>query len=387
MTNYRQISIAALLVWAVCWSSGLPVVAAQDVVTKRGRLSSSDETLKSGEYRDIYTVHGRRGQLIVIDVQSTEFDTYVFLRGEDPDDEDKQWDNEDWNGDQSRSRIVAELPDSEEYSIYVTSHAAGETGRYTLEYALGEAALDQIPADGSDQEFEGSLSRNDGKLDSGEYRDLYQIEARDGQWVELDLTSEDFDPYVFARILGADENAAENDDFNGSSERAYAVAQMDRDGVIVISVTSNDVGEKGDYVLRVRVTNDEPEGAVSSGPESDPEDSGTPIVDGEFVELGELTRSDEKLDSGEYRDFFPFEWKEGQTVVVRLESEEFDPYVFVRCADDDSFKEDNDDYRNSSTVSQLKFVVPLDGLYGVYVTSSAPGERGEYELRVEVEDE
>lgn len=382
MTKQRPIANVACLAWAICWCAGLPVAAAQDVVSERGRLSDDDDTLSSGEFRDLFTFSGRRGQLVVIDLQSSEFNTYVFLRGEDPEDEEMQWDNEDWNGDESRSRIVAELPSTEDYTIYVTSHAPGESGRYTLEYALGAAALDQISPDGSEQTFEGALSRNDGKLDSGEYRDIYQIEAREGQWVEIDLTSQEFDPYVLARIVGADENCAENDDYRGSAERAYAVAQMDRDGVVAISATSDTVGERGDYVLRVRVTNDRPAGAGEDSADSD-----APAADEDFVERGELTRSDEKLQSGEYRDFFTFEWEAGQNVVVRLESSEFDPYVFVRCADDDSFKEDNDDYRNSSTVSQLEFVVPADGVYGVYVTSAAAGERGEYELSVTVEDE
>jgi hypothetical protein len=100
---------------------------------EQGRLEPGDGTLASGEYSDAYAVEGRQGQTLVLDLRATAFDPYLILAmpgGE-------QLDNDDFEGDQTRSRIETTLPETGTYRVVVTSYAVGETGAYELDIHLG----------------------------------------------------------------------------------------------------------------------------------------------------------------------------------------------------------------------------------------------------------
>jgi hypothetical protein len=100
---------------------------------ERGRLAAGDETLASGEYTDEYAVEGRQGQTLVLDLRATDFDPYLILAmpgGE-------QLDNDDFESDQTHSRIATTLPETGMYRVIVTSYAVGETGAYELAIHFG----------------------------------------------------------------------------------------------------------------------------------------------------------------------------------------------------------------------------------------------------------
>ncbi len=93
-----------------------------------GRLARRDPQLTSGEYYDTISFQGSAGQGLTINLESSQFDTYVMLRGPG----DTSFDNDDGPGGGTDSRIEASLPADGVYSILVTSYAPGEQGRYTL---------------------------------------------------------------------------------------------------------------------------------------------------------------------------------------------------------------------------------------------------------------
>jgi hypothetical protein len=99
----------------------------------RGRLDKSDQTLSSGEYADGYTFEGNAGQHAVADLRSDDFDTYLFVRAPSG----EQFDNDDFEGDASRSLLSLDLAESGEYQVTVTSYDKGETGGYTLSIDVG----------------------------------------------------------------------------------------------------------------------------------------------------------------------------------------------------------------------------------------------------------
>ena len=99
---------------------------------EQGRLAAGDETLTSGEYTDEYTVEGRPGQVLVVDLRATDFDPYLIIA--QPDGE--QLENDDFEGDQTRSQIATTLAAAGMYRVVVTSYAPGETGAYDLTISL-----------------------------------------------------------------------------------------------------------------------------------------------------------------------------------------------------------------------------------------------------------
>jgi hypothetical protein len=98
---------------------------------RRGRLEDGDATLASGEYADNYTFAGSSGQRAIIDLRSGAFDPYVFVRAPSG----EQFDNDDYDGDASRSRLALEITEDGDYEVTVTSYDEGETGGYTWTFS------------------------------------------------------------------------------------------------------------------------------------------------------------------------------------------------------------------------------------------------------------
>lgn len=95
--------------------------------TIRGSLTPADVQTDSGWYHEDYTFSGSRGQVIQVDLQSDEFDTFIDLY------QGTRWVAEDDDGgDGLDSRLVFTLPESGSYTICVRSRYANRTGSYTL---------------------------------------------------------------------------------------------------------------------------------------------------------------------------------------------------------------------------------------------------------------
>ena len=131
---------------AACFDSNTtevyePGVAPEPTATEQtGTLSSSDETLQSGEYVDTYDVLVRDGQWLSIELLSTDFDPYLIVRsptGTQTDVDDSQKDNF------SLSKSILEATESGKWTIAVTTYEVGEAGTYTLIYEV----LDEKPTD------------------------------------------------------------------------------------------------------------------------------------------------------------------------------------------------------------------------------------------------
>ena len=112
--------------------------------------------------------------------------------------------------------------------------------------ALPTMALAQQPLRlGSD--VTGTLRPGDDRLDSGEYRDLYEFEGRAGQQIGLRLSSDDFDPYLMVR--GPGDFSEDNDDASEADRNALLNLRLPADGTYRITATSYESGERGTYHL------------------------------------------------------------------------------------------------------------------------------------------
>src|SRR5690606_17944945 len=115
-------------------SGGTPAAPAAGERREQGRLAAGDQTLTSGEFFDEYAVEGRRGQALTLDLHATDFDPYLILVLPDG----EQVENDDYEGDRTRSRVTTSLPADGAYRVVVTSYAPGEAGAYTLTIRVGE---------------------------------------------------------------------------------------------------------------------------------------------------------------------------------------------------------------------------------------------------------
>lgn len=208
---------------------------------ERGRLQKGDDRLPSGEFADVYTFVGRPGQRAVIELQSDDFDPYVFVRSPSG----EQFDNDDFGGDSRRSLLSLDLTEDGSYNVTVTSYAQGESGAYSLSIDVSTISAITVRVDHT-----GKLEAGDEKLTSGEYVDEYQFQGAPGQHVSIDLRSTTFDTYLIVRDPNGEQK--ENDDADdGTVGHSNLEIDLTESGTHRVLVTSYDTGETGTYVLTI----------------------------------------------------------------------------------------------------------------------------------------
>ncbi|MCZ6474910.1 MAG: PPC domain-containing protein, partial [Gammaproteobacteria bacterium] len=320
----------------------------------RDRLEAGDDTLSTGEYRDDFTFAGRRGQEAVIDLRSSEFDPYLIVHTPSG----EQLDNDDYEGDMSRSLIALVLEETGTYEVTVTSYQEGESGSYTLQMDVGES----VELAGLREET-GTLGFDDSTLDDGEYIDIYEFTGRPGQRVTIDLRSDDFDTYLILADPNGDHE--ENDDANDTTD-SLIVSDITESGTYRVAVTSYEAGEIGAY----RLTIDQVD--VSRGRAGQNRDVETLTIGRTTV--GELEFGDRTLATGEYQDFYVFDGRVGQSVRLEMTSSEFDTFVALITPGGDIIE--NDDFEGNTSRSVVELNLTETGRYRVTATSYAAAEVG-----------
>jgi len=326
-----------------------------------GSLGPGDGTLDSGEYVDEFTFSGRNGETLVLDLRSGDFDPYLIVltpSGEG-------FENDDHEGDPTRSLISLDMTEAGEYTIGVTSYAAGETGSYTLRIRQTSSA--QTAARSSTER--GQLAAGDETLSAGEYADPFTFEGRPGQRARLDLYSSEFDTYLI--LAGPGEFRFENDDVDGAPGHSIIEADLTEAGTYHVIVTSYAPAETGAYELSLTF-------GESSQSESDQRDV-RPISVGETLS-GRLEAGDAQLPEGEYRDLFVFDGASGQDIQVEITSSDFDTYLGVILPSGEAIE--NDDFEGSTGRSLVELTLRESGRYRIVATSYAAEETGSYQVRL-----
>jgi len=119
-------------------SGGAPVAThAIDVgQTQQGTLANSDVLLSSDStYAQAWTIQGRAGTTITIDLESDAFDSYLFLRG--PGISGGRDFQDDDSGGNCHARLTATFPQTGEYEIVVNTADHYATGAFTLSVTNG----------------------------------------------------------------------------------------------------------------------------------------------------------------------------------------------------------------------------------------------------------
>jgi hypothetical protein len=256
-TSYKSGEAGAYDLRIQVGSAAAAEVAARPRV-ENGRLAAGDDTLRSGEYVDSYTLEGRPGQHVTVDVSSTAFDTYLMVippRGE------RLW-NDDIEGRPRHSVIEADLTEAGQYRVAVTSYKRGESGAYELRIDYGApATAGATPAAPRSRDVEtmaygetqtGTLSTDDARLTGGEYRDLYAFDGATGDSIVVELQSGAFDPYLSIIPPGEGGGQIDNDDADGRQDLSRVAVRLRASGRFRIMVTSYTADKTGSYRLTLR---------------------------------------------------------------------------------------------------------------------------------------
>jgi serine protease Do len=104
--------------------------------TQQGSLSRGDVLLTSDStYAQAWTIQGRAGQTVTIDLESDEFDAYLFLRG--PGVAGGRDFQDDDSGGNCNARLTATFPQSGDYEVVVNTAGKYATGQFSLSVTTG----------------------------------------------------------------------------------------------------------------------------------------------------------------------------------------------------------------------------------------------------------
>ncbi len=227
-----------------------------------------------------------------------------------------------------------------------------------------------VPVLSPGQSLSGELTPLDNQRRSGKYEDVYTIQGRRGQRVEITLTSDDFDPYLL--VTGPGGYAMSNDDAEGLDLGSRLTLELPADGSYRVSATSFASGSMGAYTINAR--------AASANAQIDEAPASTPIRIGASVQ-GNLDRGDQAV-GDKYQELYRLTAQRGERVRINLSSSDFDTVVTLQMPDGTILS--NDDHgEETGTNSRLETVLSEGGDYLIGVTSYGDGETGRYRLALE----
>lgn len=255
MLGRRLLPMACSVAFLVFLGAGIAEAQQIRPGSTQGRLEAGDQTLRTGEYLDVYTFQGQAGDEVRIDLLSPEFDAYLILTAPSG----AQQENDDFAPPATDARISTRLLESGPFRIGVTSYKPCEVGNYEVRFRVSPRPAPPpgtpppMPHPGCGdilspgQTARGQLQCYDDTMPDGRYVHWYTIRARRGQQVRLHLSSQDFDTYL---ILEAPSSLrTENDDISKGNTDSEITSTLAENGDYRVGVTSYRVRSTGSYTL------------------------------------------------------------------------------------------------------------------------------------------
>ena len=337
--------------------------------TKQGRLEIGDARGSRG-LEDHWTFTGRAGQGIRIDVMSSAFDAYlVLLHG------GAVVDSNDDGGEGQNARILTVLPETGTYTAVVSAFGGeGSGGRYALQLT---ALASPAPAPGQPGTISpgtraiGRLEPGDQTRKDGGYEDSWELEARGGEDVSVELRSAAFDAYL--ELYGPDGALlAQDDDGLGDGTNSLITAHLVSAGRYRLVVRSySDKESTGLYELAV----------LSAGPIASP-GAVTEIGAGATV-VGRLEPGDSTVGDSSYADVFLFRPATSGEAVIDLKSGDFDAYLILEDASGRTLMTDDDS--GSGSDARITYAVTAGQTYRILANSYGDSrDTGTYRLSVRI---
>ena len=323
-----------------------------------------------------WTIRGGRGQGVTINVEADSFEPMLLISGPGIAD----FFAYDSASDEDTPGLTFMFPMDGIYRTYLVS-AFGEAGpfRVLVEESKtgdrrGEAARRafeladvQMLAAGDSERID--FTASDARLIDNTMIRVWSIQGRAQEAITIDLTATDGDIDPLLRVYGPGlpDFVFENDD---------RVDQITLDSRVSFTFPTDDEYRVAAGTLSAK-TSGEMQLEVTSGLSADPASSMDDLEG--FLHFQRLLRLND-VDEGEIlTPTWLIPGVEGETIVIDLTSEDFDPVLYVNGPGLDAQLRDDDGGEDLN--SRLEFVVPESGLFRVSV-STFSWSIGEYTLTV-----
>lgn len=362
-----------------------------------GMLSMSDPTLQDGSHYKLFTFMGTAGQTVQIDLMSSDFDSYLYLK----DQNGTELAHDDDSGGGLNSRIIRQLSYSGMYQILVNTLRSGQFGAFTLQLQSSNAMpqpitqpimtavnVGAIGTIGLNQQVQNNLVAG-GATYSGKPIQAYSFQCTAGQAFQMDVLS-DWDNYAI--IFDPMNNVVATNDDGGEGLNARIQYTCPQTAVYRLGVTTYSPSTRtGMYTMRVQglgtptpigqptpITQPVPQPIPQPLPAA-PEPTNAIASPGQGAQImigqtmrGRLETGDQTMADGTFADIWQFQGSAGQTVTIDVRSEEFDTYMQLLDANGAKLGEDDDS--GGALNSRLTYTLPATGMYQI-VVNNAGGTR------------
>ncbi len=260
----------------------------------------------------------------------------------------------------TNSRLTLPIRSDGIYTVVVKSFSDSGSGPYTLTVRRDVSG----DSNGSDQfeHFSGELTARNDRLDDGTPYAIYPIDAKAGEQLEIDLSSDSFDAYL---QLWTDREVvvAEDDDSGGGLDsRLSFVVPADGRYLIVANSIGEDARGPYDIMLR-RVSLD------------------NQLAAGKMQILtGTLSTMNEAFADGTPTASHEIEARAGERLDIAMMAGNFDAYLLFFDASGTKLSEDDDS--GGGTNARLSVIAPTDGTYRIVANSYDSGTGGPYTITV-----
>lgn len=371
--------------------------------THSGTLTGGEATYEDRRMQG-WSLEGREGERIVVEMRSSDFDSYLYLTGPGFDEPAR---NDDGAGNLN-ARLCVEIPEDGTYRVLAGPYSGGEAGHtYTLRASRADAAsacstfeisaerivrhLASLPTEGRSlrlgEEARGRLETDDPRhLRTGDRIQAWAFDAAAQRTVYVDVVSDDFDAVLYAVGVGIEDVLYVDDAGEGCNARMAITPSAS--GPIVLLPGSFYDDATGQFLVRASENPPplETGGCGAKGSTSAWSDALAPVGSGASrrmqvgaVVTGTLGSDDERLSSGEPAQAWTMMVRAGDELVVDLISEDFDPVLYV---DGDMLVETlRDDDSLGDQDARVVFTAPSNGIVRLVVSAYAADGAGAFELR------
>lgn len=297
---------------------------------------------------DRWTFDAAAGDLITINLESTDFDTYLELL----DDAETVLTADDDSGTDLNSLIrLYSIPEAGTYTVVVRAWSDSDTGNYTLELRKEEEGESLSRTLNYGDSIENELSSVEG--------DVWTFSGAESDVINLAVDSFDFDPFI--ELYGPDGELLTSDDDSGSGLNSRIDSfRLPVDGTYRVVIV--DFSEEGQGTYTVT------------------------LEEAELVIRGQITYNTPITDSmsGPSGDRWTFEGQAGDTITIAVTSTDFDSVVNLLDPEGILLISDDDSGGNLNALIDF-YTLPETGTYTILVYDLDREGRGEYRLSVETQ--
>ena len=217
-----------------------------------GTLAETNPTTDDkGPYYQLYRLTARKGQRLVIEMKSTEFDAVVGI-GRMIGDSLNIEETDDDGGGEKDARLRFTVKEDGTYMIRAQGLDQNNTGAYTLMVSERVARPSVITNLAANTTVTGELTDADDEADDGSIFDLYRITVRAGESVTITMRSSAVDSYLVLGQMkdGVWDQIAYDDDGAGGNN-AKVEHRFEAAGEYLIRANTVGAGKTGAYTIRV----------------------------------------------------------------------------------------------------------------------------------------